>query len=177
MNEADITRLLSQRHKKDFCLPQCKTGVGCEAYTERQEQVAALPLNHKAMNSYRKQTAAIVRFDPGRIDLWALRREKDSTINTIAYEIKCSRADFYGDRKFPDYWPYCNRFYFAVPNGMIRKDEINRLPAQCGLIEVTATGQRMRIKKEPVRMNPDGIEQSIFYHILMWRVTAREGRR
>jgi len=169
MKEADITALLIKRHRRDFCLPQCKTGVGCKGYTERQRQVAALPLDHKAMNSYRKQMAALVSFDPGRIDVWALWREKNGMVNTIAYEIKCSRADFYGDRKFPDYWPYCNQFYFAVPNGMLSKSEINRLSPECGLIEVTATGQRLRIKRKPVRMNASGIEQTIFHYILMWR--------
>jgi hypothetical protein len=30
-------------------------------------------------------------------------------------EIKCSRADLLGDAKWPDYFDYCDRYYWAVP--------------------------------------------------------------
>lgn len=32
-------------------------------------------------------------------------------------EIKVSKADLLGDRKWPDYLDYCDRFYWAVPAG------------------------------------------------------------
>jgi hypothetical protein len=32
-------------------------------------------------------------------------------------EIKVSRADLLGDRKWPDYLDYCDRFFWAVPAG------------------------------------------------------------
>jgi hypothetical protein len=32
-------------------------------------------------------------------------------------EIKVSRADLMGDRKWPDYLDYCDRFFWAVPAG------------------------------------------------------------
>ncbi len=32
-------------------------------------------------------------------------------------EIKVSKADLLGDRKWPDYLDYCDRFYWAVPTG------------------------------------------------------------
>ena len=32
-------------------------------------------------------------------------------------EIKVSRADLLGDRKWPDYLDYCDRFFWAVPQG------------------------------------------------------------
>src|SRR4028118_2158642 len=32
-------------------------------------------------------------------------------------EIKVSRADLFGDHKWPDYLDYCDRFFWAVPAG------------------------------------------------------------
>lgn len=50
------------------------------------------------------------------------------------YEIKVSRADFLSDirtEKWKGYLPHCHRFYFAVPSGLISKDEV---PSGAGLI-------------------------------------------
>ncbi|MGF1552419.1 MAG: MmcB family DNA repair protein [Paracoccaceae bacterium] len=49
-------------------------------------------------------------------------------------EVKSSRADFASDGKWPDYLPYCERFFFAVPEGF--PDEL--LPAEHGLIRTDA---------------------------------------
>lgn len=166
VNEAQITALLFQRHKRDFCLSQCKTGVATER-TERQKEIATLPLSHKALNSKVKQCAACTAFDPARIDVWAVRREPDMFINHIAYEIKSSRSDLFRDRKFPSYWPFCNEFYFAVANGLLTRAEMERFAPQCGFIQVTANGARMQIIRRPVRMNLGGIEQSIYDHVLI----------
>jgi hypothetical protein len=35
----------------------------------------------------------------------------------VIVEIKVSRADLFGDRKWTDYLEYCDRFYWAVPAG------------------------------------------------------------
>lgn len=35
----------------------------------------------------------------------------------VIVEIKVSRADLLGDRKWVDYLEYCDRFYWAVPSG------------------------------------------------------------
>ena len=47
-----------------------------------------------------------------------------------AVEIKVSLADYRADEKWPDYLEYCDRYYFAVPEGF--PPEI--LPAAHGLI-------------------------------------------
>lgn len=50
------------------------------------------------------------------------------------YEVKVSRADFLGDlraEKWRGYLPHCHRIYFAVPAGMVKKDEV---PPEAGLI-------------------------------------------
>jgi hypothetical protein len=51
-------------------------------------------------------------------------------------EIKVSRADLLGDCKWRDYLDYCDRFYWAVPQGFVLdlfEDDL-REPGLCGLI-------------------------------------------
>jgi hypothetical protein len=50
------------------------------------------------------------------------------------YEVKVSRSDFQSDirsGKWKGYLDHCHRFYFAVPAGMVKKEEI---PEEAGLI-------------------------------------------
>lgn len=48
-----------------------------------------------------------------RLDIMAV----DARGAIIAVEIKCSRADLLGDGKWPDYFDYCDRYFWAVPAG------------------------------------------------------------
>ena len=48
-----------------------------------------------------------------RADLMAM----DARGRIIIVEIKCSRADLLGDGKWRDYLGYCDRFFWAVPQG------------------------------------------------------------
>jgi len=48
----------------------------------------------------------------------------------VAVEIKVSLADFRADEKWPEYLEYCDRYYFAVPDGF--PHEV--LPVAHGLI-------------------------------------------
>lgn len=48
-----------------------------------------------------------------RADIMAL----DARGEIVIVEIKVSRADLLGDRKWPDYLDYCDRFFWAVPAG------------------------------------------------------------
>ncbi len=48
-----------------------------------------------------------------RADIMAI----DGNGRIIIVEIKCSRADLLGDAKWPDYFDYCDRFFWAVPAG------------------------------------------------------------
>ena len=52
----------------------------------------------------------------------------------IAIEVKSSRADFLSDAKWPEYLDFCDRFYFAVPEGF--PDDL--LPPEHGLMRVDA---------------------------------------
>ena len=47
-----------------------------------------------------------------------------------AVEIKVSLADFRADEKWPEYLEYCDRYYFAVPDGF----PAEVLPSAFGLI-------------------------------------------
>ena len=49
----------------------------------------------------------------------------------IGYEIKVSRNDFKQDNKWHLYLQYCNEFFFVVPTGLVKKEE---LPDNVGLI-------------------------------------------
>jgi hypothetical protein len=51
-------------------------------------------------------------------------------------EIKVSRADLLGDRKWTDYLDYCDRFFWAVPSGFAIDlfDDCALNPGLCGLI-------------------------------------------
>jgi hypothetical protein len=61
-----------------------------------------------------------------RLDVAALGA--DGTI--LGVEIKVSMADFLADGKWPDYLPFCDLFYFAVPPDLPQ----NALPPHIGLI-------------------------------------------
>jgi hypothetical protein len=54
-------------------------------------------------------------------------------------EIKSSVADFRADGKWPDYRDYCDRFFFAVPNGF----PTDILPDESGLILADSFGAAM----------------------------------
>ncbi len=63
--------------------------------------------------------------------------DRDSRFAIV--EVKASVADFRADRKWRDYLPYCDAFYFAVPEGFPQA----LLPAACGVILADAYGAAM----------------------------------
>jgi hypothetical protein len=67
-----------------------------------------------------------------RADVIALGPDGSLTI----VEIKSSVADFRADRKWPDYEPFCDRFYFAVPETL----PFGVLPDDRGLILADSFG-------------------------------------
>jgi hypothetical protein len=70
--------------------------------------------------------------DGRRADLMALGR--DGTL--VIVEIKSSVADFRADRKWPEYRQWCDRLYFAVPEGF----PLELIPEECGLIQADGFG-------------------------------------
>lgn len=67
-----------------------------------------------------------------RVDLFGLDPRGGITI----VEIKVSRADLRGDRKWTEYLGYCDRFFWAVPPGfdLAPFDAPEFLPERAGLI-------------------------------------------
>jgi hypothetical protein len=61
-----------------------------------------------------------------RADVIALARSGEIAI----VEVKSSPADFRTDRKWPEYWDFCDRLYFAVAAAFPR----DLIPAECGLV-------------------------------------------
>jgi hypothetical protein len=61
-------------------------------------------------------------------------------------EIKSSLADFRADRKWPEYWEFCDRLFFAVAADFPR----DILPEECGLIVADPFGAAM-LRPSPVR--------------------------
>lgn len=72
----------------------------------------------------------------GRIDGLALNCYPSRGHLIVGYEVKVSRGDFLAELKQPEKRRLAvsmvDRFFFAVPRGLVRPDEI---PADCGLIE------------------------------------------
>ncbi len=67
-----------------------------------------------------------------RADLMALCPKGSITI----IEVKVSRADLLGDGKWPDYLGYCDRYFWAVPQGfdLTLFDRPALMPERAGLI-------------------------------------------
>lgn len=98
--------------------------------------------------------------------------------NIIGYEIKVSRNDFRQDNKWHLYLQYCNEFYFVVPSGLVKKDE---LPDNVGLIYYNPDPKTLRtIKKAQYRIiaKPVGIyEYVIFSRLSEDRIPFYNDRR
>lgn len=97
-----------------------------------------------------------------RADFVAVARSWAKPCITI-YEIKTSVADFRGDDKWRAYLPYCHRFYFAVPLGMISPKDV---PDPAGL--VVCSGKGARLVKKPV-LRPIEIPTDLVYGLLINR--------
>lgn len=81
----------------------------------------------------------------------------------IGYEIKVSRNDFKQDNKWHLYLQYCNEFFFVVPTGLIKKEE---LPDNVGLIYYNPDTKALRtVKKALYRQieEPVGVYKYIIF--------------
>jgi hypothetical protein len=80
-----------------------------------------------------------------RADVMALGRTGELAI----VEIKSSLADFRADRKWPDYWEFCDRLYFAVAADFPR----HLIPEECGLIVADPFGAALLRESSVQPMN------------------------
>jgi hypothetical protein len=77
--------------------------------------------------------------DGRRADLMALG--PDGAL--VIVEVKSSVADFRADRKWHEYRAWCDRLYFAVPEGF----PLDLIPLECGLMR--ADGFGAAVLREP----------------------------
>jgi hypothetical protein len=80
-----------------------------------------------------------------RADVIALGRDGEIAI----VEVKSSIADFRADRKWPEYWDYCDRLYFAVAQGFPQE----LIPAECGLFVADPFGAAILRQSERRPLN------------------------
>ncbi|MTI49685.1 MAG: MmcB family DNA repair protein [Firmicutes bacterium] len=87
------------------------------------------------------------------------------------YEIKVSRADFLSDirkEKWKGYLDHCHRFYFAVPSGLVSKDEI---PEPAGLM---VRGEKGWTTVKAAKVLDNDIPKETLQSILFARVRDSE---
>jgi hypothetical protein len=86
-----------------------------------------------------------------RVDLFALCPRGQVTI----VEIKVSKADLLGDGKWPEYLDYCDRYFWAVPQGfdlsLFERDDL--MPSRTGLIVADRYDAAILREAETVSLN------------------------
>lgn len=100
-----------------------------------------------------------------RMDAVAIKKSWSNPCVTV-YEVKVSRNDFLRDNKWPEYLQYCNRFYFACPKGLIKKEDIP--DPRIGLIYINDDGNCYTAKSVPMR--PVEIPPEFYQYILFSRI-------
>lgn len=90
-----------------------------------------------------------------RLDAWAISSWPSTHWERIAFEVKTSRGDYRSEVRNPTKRRagllLSNRFYFAVPAGMVAPEEV---PIECGLIEIGETGDARIVTVAPWRDTP-----------------------
>ena len=69
----------------------------------------------------------------------------DAKGQIVIVEIKVARSDLLGDKKWPEYLDYCDRFYWAIPAGFDASplDDPGFLPDRTGIIIADAYDAEM----------------------------------
>ena len=80
-----------------------------------------------------------------RADIFALSDRGEAVI----VEVKSSIEDFRTDQKWPEYQPWCDRFFFAVPVEFPQE----LVPEECGLMVADDWGAVI-LREPPVRALP-----------------------
>lgn len=80
------------------------------------------------------------------------------------YEIKQSRSDFTGDKKWEMYMDYCHKFYFVCPKDMIEPHEI---PEKVGLIYHSENYEKPLHNRIGATKRSIDLPYSLFYYVIM----------
>ncbi len=142
----EISRCLSEKHKKtgDLYFDECKNG---STWFAKGEQL--------------------------RLDGWAMNKSYAQPTYT-GYEIKVDRNDFVRDEKWERYLPYCHRFYFVYPRGLIKMNEIT--DPNVGLIYYNRDSpvQKLRTVKTCHKRKIDTPPAEFFQYLLFSRVDKED---
>lgn len=98
-----------------------------------------------------------------RADFYALRASWSNSLPTC-YEIKVTKQDFKRDTKWPNYLPYCERFYFACPTGLISPERVSK---EAGLVWVDDRGIVSIIKNSPNRQMEQKYKVAMMKRLLL----------
>lgn len=99
-----------------------------------------------------------------RPDVYVLKKSY-SSFQPVTYEVKISRSDFLSDvtsGKWQGYLQFSSAVVFAVPKGLVTKDEI---PAGCGLIVRSEKG--WRTTKRPTLNVVDTLPHKVWMKMLI----------
>lgn len=111
--------------------------------------VKELLANRHREDVFVHELSAFIENKSVRIDGWAMVRGSNLT---IGYEVKVDKRDFKNDGKWHLYKRMCHEMYFVCPWAMILPQE---LPEDVGLIYVSKLGNKLYVKKKPVRHDTD----------------------
>lgn len=107
---------------------------------------------------------AVHGIEDGRVDVAAVKPHQYAQKDLRAYEIKVTRQDFHADERENKWRKYLNvfhRVYFAIPAGLLTKDEI---PHDAGLIVRNEKG--WRVAKAPKSQKPPNLSANAVLSLL-----------
>lgn len=106
------------------------------------------------------------------IDFFAMHTWASKGFRRVAVEVKVSRADFMREIEDPskrEPWIVrSNEFYFAVPTGLVKPDEV---PEECGLFECGKTLRRTKVAMQR-KLSDDSLSPS-FVAVLLRNAASR----
>lgn len=129
-----ITSALAEKHHKEFFATEVKNGP-------TYNPVGQGLLKFDAMAIYKSWTSPCI----------------------VIYEVKVSRSDFLRDGKYHLYKQYCHEFYFVVPSGMVKKEEI---PDDIGLMYYDPETKAIRTVKKALYRKIDISPEMLMYIIM-----------
>ena len=88
-----------------------------------------------------------------RVDMMAIDRNGEFVI----VEVKSTVTDYRADRKWHEYLPFCERFYFAVPRGF----PVDMVPPDCGLIVADSFDAAVRRESLSQKLNANRKRQQL----------------
>lgn len=93
------------------------------------------------------------------------------SMKTIGYEVKVSRADFLQDKKWQNYLPVCNVFYFVSPPGVINKED---LPDGIGLYHVVGNGLKCVKRAKKREFDKEAVFEVLQYIAMSRTLSERQ---